>query len=83
MYRFAADEYLVIANAANRLTVLDALTLRSEGLQCSVVDRTPHRARTSPSTRPLPHLSVDPPSPERALSRALLGDHGAGNGPLG
>lgn len=44
VYRFAEDDFLVIANAANRVTVLDALALRSEGLQASVVDRTPHRA---------------------------------------
>lgn len=44
VYRFAADDFLVVANAANRITVLDALTVRSEGLQTSVVDRTPHRA---------------------------------------
>jgi aminomethyltransferase len=36
--------YLVIANAANRITVLDELARRSRGLQCAVVDRTPHRA---------------------------------------
>lgn len=44
VYRFQADDYLVIANAANRLTVLDELARRSENLQCAVVDRTPHRA---------------------------------------
>lgn len=44
VYRLEAEDYLVIANAANRLTVLDELTRRSEGRQCAVVDRTPHRA---------------------------------------
>lgn len=44
VYRFGSDDYLVIANAANRVTVLDELTRRSEGRQCAVVDRTPHRA---------------------------------------
>lgn len=64
VYRFAADEYLVIANAANRHTVLDALTSRSGGLQCSVVDRTPHRALIAiqgPRAAEIlaPHLDVD------------------------
>jgi aminomethyltransferase len=44
VYRLAAEEYLVIANAANRGVVLDALTLRSDGLEAGVIDRTPHRA---------------------------------------
>ncbi|WP_223403757.1 glycine cleavage system aminomethyltransferase GcvT [Occultella gossypii] len=44
VYRLDEHEFLVIANAANRLTVLDELTNRSEGRQVAVVDRTPHRA---------------------------------------
>ena len=44
VYRFTAEDFLVIANAANRERVLDALALRSEGLSTAVVDRTPHRA---------------------------------------
>ena len=44
VYRLGGQDYLVIANAANRLTVLDELTRRSERLRCAVVDRTPHRA---------------------------------------
>jgi aminomethyltransferase len=44
VYRLSDEEFLVIANAANRLTVLDALAARSEGLEAVVVDRTPHRA---------------------------------------
>jgi len=44
VYRFTAQDFLVIANAANRLTVLDALTVRSEGWATAIVDRTLHRA---------------------------------------
>lgn len=44
VYRIGELEFLVIANAANRTTVLDAITRRSEGFQAAVVDRTPHRA---------------------------------------
>jgi len=44
VYRLDDHEFLVIANAANRLTVLDEITRRSRGLQAAVVDRTPHRA---------------------------------------
>ncbi|WP_232847663.1 glycine cleavage system aminomethyltransferase GcvT [Occultella kanbiaonis] len=44
VYRLDEHEFLVIANAANRLTVLDELTNRSEGRQVAVVDRTPQRA---------------------------------------
>lgn len=44
VYRLAASEFLVIANAANRGTVVNELTDRSEGFEASVIDRTPHRA---------------------------------------
>ncbi|GAB2602132.1 glycine cleavage system aminomethyltransferase GcvT [Pseudactinotalea suaedae] len=44
VYRLSAEDYLVIANAANRVSVLDQLALRSQGQPCAVVDRTPHRA---------------------------------------
>lgn len=43
VYRLEAEEFLVIANAANRTTVVDALTLRSQGLSTSIIDRTLHR----------------------------------------
>jgi aminomethyltransferase len=44
VYRLAEEDFLVIANAANRLTVLDELTARGDGRRVGVVDRTPHRA---------------------------------------
>ncbi|MFV0425740.1 MAG: glycine cleavage system aminomethyltransferase GcvT [Beutenbergiaceae bacterium] len=44
VYRLADSEYLMIANAVNRVSVLDAVTVRSHGLSVSVVDRSPHRA---------------------------------------
>lgn len=44
VYRLGEMEFLVIANAANRITVLDSITHRSRGFEASVVDRTPHRA---------------------------------------
>lgn len=44
VYRLADQEFLVVANAVNRLTVLDEITRRGEGFQAAVVDRTPHRA---------------------------------------
>lgn len=44
VYRLAETEFLVIANAANRVVVLDAIAERSQRLQVAVVDRTPHRA---------------------------------------
>lgn len=44
VYRLAAQEFLVIANAANRSTVIGELTSRSAGCNVSVIDRTPHRA---------------------------------------
>ncbi len=44
VYRLAEAEFLVIANAANRAVVVDALTDRSAALRASVVDRTAHRA---------------------------------------
>lgn len=44
VYRLAEDEFLVIANAANRQTVLDQLTVRSAAFQVGVVDRTTTRA---------------------------------------
>ncbi|TDE88947.1 glycine cleavage system aminomethyltransferase GcvT [Occultella glacieicola] len=44
VYRLDEEEFLVIANAANRITVLDELAVRSQGRRVAVVDRTPHRA---------------------------------------
>lgn len=44
VYRLSATEFLVIANAANRLSVLDAITSRSEGFEAAIIDRTSHRA---------------------------------------
>ncbi|MGC5616294.1 glycine cleavage system aminomethyltransferase GcvT [Georgenia sp. Z1491] len=45
VYRTAGHEYLVVANAANRLVVVDELTRRAEGLDgVSVDDRTTARA---------------------------------------
>jgi len=43
VYRLAPDDFLVIANAGNRLAVLDALTQRARP-RTAVVDRTVHRA---------------------------------------
>src|SRR5690625_2849254 len=47
VYRLADDEFLVIANAANRDTVLDQLTVRSAAFQVGIVDRTTSRDRKS------------------------------------
>lgn len=44
VYRLTPDEYLVVANAANRELVRDVLTERSAGTRTAVVDRTEHRA---------------------------------------
>ncbi|HIZ37725.1 MAG TPA: glycine cleavage system aminomethyltransferase GcvT [Candidatus Ruania gallistercoris] len=44
VYRLTEDEFLVIANAANRATVLDQLTVRSAAHQVGIVDRTTTRA---------------------------------------
>lgn len=44
VYRLQQGEFLVIANAANRQTVLTELTARSAGFEAAVVDRTVHRA---------------------------------------
>lgn len=44
VYRLTSDEYLVVANAANRELVRDVLTERSAGTRTAVVDRTEHRA---------------------------------------
>lgn len=44
VYRLADDEFLVIANAANRATVVDQLTVRSASFQVGIVDRTTSRA---------------------------------------
>ena len=44
VYRLAPEEYLVIANAANRERVAGALTERSAGSQAQVVDHTVSRA---------------------------------------
>ena len=44
VYRLADEEFLVIANAANRETVLDQLTVRSAAFQVGIVDRTTSRA---------------------------------------
>lgn len=44
VYRLADQEFLVIANAANRETVLDQLTVRSAPYQVGIVDRTTTRA---------------------------------------
>ncbi|ACQ80170.1 glycine cleavage system T protein [Beutenbergia cavernae DSM 12333] len=44
VYRLAADDFLVVANAANRLTVLDALTARCPGTGVAVTDRTTQRS---------------------------------------
>lgn len=44
VYRLGPDDYLVVANAANRETVLDVVTERSAGTRTAVVDRTEHRA---------------------------------------
>lgn len=44
VYRLGQQDFLVVANAANRVVVLDALAARSQGLQAAVVDRTPHRS---------------------------------------
>lgn len=43
VYRLTEDEFLVIANAANRETVLDQLTVRSAAHQVGIVDRTTTR----------------------------------------
>lgn len=44
VYRLTTTDYLVIANAANRLVVRDELTARAGTEPATVVDRTPHRA---------------------------------------
>src|SRR5699024_719347 len=44
VYRLADEEFLVIATAANRDTVLDQLTVRSASFQVGIVDRTTSRA---------------------------------------
>jgi len=44
VYRIAPQEYLVIANAANRERVVDALTLRTKGFGAQVIDHTTSRA---------------------------------------
>ncbi len=44
VYRLGETEFLIIANAANRIVVFDALTLRSQGMDVAVEDRTAHRA---------------------------------------
>ena len=44
VYRLAPDEFLVVANGANRERVLEALAERSEAGECSVVDHTFSRA---------------------------------------
>lgn len=43
VYRLAQDDFLVVANAANRLTVLDQLTARPGTPGVAVEDRTEHR----------------------------------------
>jgi aminomethyltransferase len=44
VYRTGESEFLVVANAANRLVVIDELTRRARGERAQVVDRTSHRA---------------------------------------
>lgn len=44
VYRLEDEEFLVVANAANRLTVLDALADRSEATGAQVIDHTTSRA---------------------------------------
>ena len=44
VYRLAPSEFLVIANAVNRLVVTDALAARAADTGVAVVDRTAHRA---------------------------------------
>lgn len=44
VYRTGAEDFLVVANAANRLVVVDELATRGRGERAEVVDRTSHRA---------------------------------------
>lgn len=44
VYRLGEEDFLVVANAVNRLSVRDELTRRGQGYRGAVVDRTPLRA---------------------------------------
>src|SRR5690625_460018 len=44
VYRLADNEFLVVANGANRVRVLDELTRRGERAQATVIDHTLTRA---------------------------------------
>ncbi len=67
VYRLAPTDFLVIANAANRLVVRDELTARGAGSRTAVVDRTPHRAL----------IAIQGPVSQAVLSTLTTADLGA------
>ena len=67
VYRLAPHEFLVIANAVNRVVVTDELAARAGDAGAAVVDRTVHRAL----------IAVQGPVAERVLETASDVDLGA------